>query len=126
MSCFPDMLFDKQSDPARRAYLYTYDGFSLSFFEYYVPYPTAVVFVSKEHVSKLHPLFRKKQAEKVTQFEQRISEGKNIGHDAIIVTLKDLVENVGKENLICWLKQSRIDSDIFFDLIENGQIKINQ
>jgi hypothetical protein len=77
-------------------------------------------------VSKLHPLFRKKQAEKVTQFEQRISEGKNIGHDAIIVTLKDLVENVGKENLICWLKQSRIDSDIFFDLIENGQIKINQ
>lgn len=126
MSCFPDMLFDKQSDPARRQYLYTYDGFSLSFFEYYVPYPTAVVFVPKEHVSKLHPLFRKLQEEKVSQFEQRLAEGKNIGHDAIIISLSDLVQYVGKENLICWLRQTRIDSNTFFDLIENKEIKINQ
>ena len=126
MSMFPDMLFDKQSDPARREYIYKYDGFSLSFFEYYKPYPSAVVFVPKEHVSKLHPLFRSKQEVKIKDFERRLSEGKNIGHDPIIVKLSEIVQSVGEENLVCWLHGERIESKDFFQQLNNKQIKINQ
>ena len=126
MSCFPKMMFDKQSDPARRNYIYEYDGFSLSFFEYYVPYPTAVVFVPKEHVAKLHPLFETKQQEKVKDFEKRLNEGKNIGHDAITVSLEEMIEHIGAENMICWLHGNKINSQDFFQQVSNKTIKINQ
>lgn len=126
MKSFPDMLFDKQSDPARREYIYNYDGFSLSFFEYYKPYPTAVVFVPKEHVSKLHPLFREKQQVKVADFDKRLAEGKNIGHDPIIIKLQEIVDAVKEENLICWLRGERLDSKKFFEMLNSKQIKINQ
>jgi hypothetical protein len=126
MSSFPDMLFDKQSDAARREYIYKYDGFSLSFFEFYRPYPTAVVFVPKDHVTKLHPLFREKQRTKVEEFNKRIAEGKNIGHDPIVIKLKEIVEYVGEENLVCWLHGQRLDSREFFTKLNNNEIKINQ
>ena len=126
MSSFPDMLFDKQSDAARREYIYIYDGFSLSFFEFYRPYPTAVVFVPKDHVTKLHPLFRDKQRTKVEEFNKRIAEGKNIGHDPIVIKLKEIVEYVGEENLVCWLHGQRLDSRDFFTKLNNNEIKINQ
>jgi hypothetical protein len=126
MTSFPDMLFDKQSDPARREYIYKYDGLSLSFFEYYKPYPTAVVFVPKEQVPKLHPLFKTKQDIKVADFNKRLAEGKNIGHDPIIIKLQEIVEAVGEKNLICWLHGERIDSVEFFHKLNNKQIKINQ
>lgn len=126
MTSFPDMLFDKQSDPARREYIYKYDGFSLSFFEYYKPYPTAVVFVPREHVEKLHPLFKEKQRIKVEDFNRRLIEGKNIGHDPIIIKLQEIVDKVGESNLICWLHGSRIDSTEFFHRLNTNQIKINQ
>jgi hypothetical protein len=126
MSCFPKMMFDKQSDPARRNYIYEYDGFSLSFFEYYVPYPTAVVFVPKEHVTKLHPLFKIKQQEKVKDFEKRLNEGKNIGHDAITVSLEEMIEHVGAESMICWFHGTKINSQEFFQQVSNKTIKINQ
>ena len=126
MSSFPDMLFDKQSDAARREYIYKYDGFSLSFFEFYRPYPTAVVFVPKDHVTKLHPLFRDKQRTKVEEFNKRIAEGKNIGHDPIVIKLKEIVEYVGEENLVCWLHGQRLDSRDFFTKLNNNEIKINQ
>jgi hypothetical protein len=126
MNCFPSMMFDKQNDSVRREYIYNYDGISLSYFEYYEPYPTAVVFVSRDHVKKLHPLMRQRQQEKIVQFEQRIAEGKNIGRDAITIGINDLLEYVGKENLICWLRGQRITSDTFFNMIEQGEIKINQ
>jgi len=126
MSSFPDMLFDKQSDAARREYIYKYDGFSLSFFEFYRPYPTAVVFVPKDHVTKLHPLFRDKQRTKVEEFNKRIAEGKNIGHDPIVIKLKEIVEYVGEENLVCWLHSQRLDSRDFFTKLNNNEIKINQ
>ena len=126
MSSFPDMLFDKQSDAARREYIYKYDGFSLSFFEFYRPYPTAVVFVPKDYVTKLHPLFRDKQRTKVEEFNKRIAEGKNIGHDPIVIKLKEIVEYVGEENLVCWLHGQRLDSRDFFTKLNNNEIKINQ
>jgi hypothetical protein len=126
MSSFPDMLFDKQSDAARREYIYKYDGFSLSFFEFYRPYPTAVVFVPKDHVTKLHPLFRDKQRTKVEEFNKRIAEGKNIGHDPIVIKLKEIVEYVGEENLVCWLHGQRLNSREFFTKLNNNEIKINQ
>ena len=126
MSCFPKMMFDKQSDPARRNYIYEYDGFSLSFFEYYVPYPTAVVFVPKEHVSKLHPLFATKQQDKIKDFEKRLNEGKNIGHDAITISLEEMFKHVGAENMICWLHGTKINSQEFFQQVSNKTIKINQ
>ena len=126
MSSFPDMLFDKQSDAARREYIYKYDGFSLSFFEFYRPYPTAVVFVPKDHVTKLHPLFREKQRTKVEEFNKRIAEGKNIGHDPIVIKLKEIVEYVGEENLVCWLHGQRLKSRDFFTKLNNNEIKINQ
>lgn len=126
ITSFPDMLFDKQSDEARRKHIYTYDGFSLSFFEYYKPYPTAVIFVPKEHVTKLHPLFEAKQKIKIASFEKRIAEGKNIGHDPIIVKLSEIVKAVGEENLVCWLHEARIDSKEFFRKLYKKEIKINQ
>jgi hypothetical protein len=126
MTNFPDMLFDKQSDPVRRKKVYDYDGFSLSFFEFYNPIPTALVFVPKEHVKRLHPLIDLKQQEKIKEFEKRISEGKNIGHDPIIIKLPDIVEYVGEQNLVCWLYGERIDSVEFFRKIRNKEIKINQ
>lgn len=126
MTCFPDMLFDKQSDPARREYIYKYDGFSLSFFEYYKPYPTAVVFVPKEHVTKIHPLFKQKQDVKVADFNRRLAEGKNIGHDPIIVKLQEIVDVVGEQNLVCWLHGELIPSVEFFRQLNNKEIKINQ
>lgn len=126
VSCFPKMAFDKQSDPARRAYIYTYDGLSLAYFEYYNPYPTALVFVPKEHVSKLHPLFQEKQNAKVIQFNKNIAEGKNIGRDTIEVSLEEIEDKVGKQNLICWLHGERIKGEDFFDQLTNNRIKINQ
>ena len=126
LKSFPKMMFDKQSDPARRKYIFNYDGFSLSYFEYFKPYPTAMIFVPKEHVSKLYPLFEIKQNLKVLDFEKRIAEGKNIGHDAITITLTDIVEYVKIENLVCWLHDSRIDSNDFFNKLTNKEIKINQ
>lgn len=126
MSCFPKMMFDKQSDAARRNYIYEYDGFSLSFFEYYVPYPTAVVFVPKEHVTKLHPLFQTKQQEKIKIFEQKASKKENIGHDAITVSIEEMIEHIGAENMICWLRGVKIDSRDFFQQVSNKTIKINQ
>lgn len=123
---FPDMLFDKQSDPVRREYVYKYDGFSLSFFEYYKPYPTAVVFITKDQVEKLHPLFRKKQDDKIKQFEKKLEEGKNIGHDPIIITLQEILDHINEEDLVCWLHGSRIDSKEFFQKLRNNEIKINQ
>ena len=126
ITSFPDMLFDKQSDPARRAAIYKYDGLSLSFFEYYKPYPTAVVFVTKEHVTKIHPLFKQKQDAKVADFNKRSTEGKNIGHDPIIVSLKEIVNAVGAENLVCWLHGKQIPSAEFFHKLNNKEIKINQ
>lgn len=126
MSCFPDMMFDKQGDPVRRDYIFNYDGLSVSYFEYFQPFPTAVVFVPREHIPKLHPLLRQRQTEKMMQFEQRKAEGKNIGHDAIKVSIADLLQYVGKKNLVCWLHRTRIDSEEFFNKIEQGQIKINQ
>jgi len=126
MAMFPDMLFDKQSDPARREYIYKYDGLSLSFFEYYKPYPTAVVFVPKEYVTKIHPLFKQKQDVKVADFARRLAEGKNIGHDPIIVKLEEIVKAVGEKNLVCWLHGEQIPSVEFFHKLNNKQIKINQ
>ena len=126
MSCFPKMMFDKQSDSARRDYIYNYDGFSLSFFEYYVPYPTAVVFVPREHVTKLHPLFQTKQQEKIKIFEQKASKKENIGHDAITVSIEEMIEHIGAENMICWLRGVKIDSQDFFQQVSNKTIKINQ
>jgi hypothetical protein len=123
---FPDMLFDKQSDPVRREYVYTYDGFSLAFFDFYKPYPTAVVFISKYQVEKLHPLFRKKQDDKIKQFEKKLKEGKNIGHDPIIITLQEILDHITEEDLFCWLHGSRIDSKEFFQQLRNTEIKINQ
>ena len=126
MTCFPNMMFDKQSDPARRAYIYKYDGLSLSFFEYYRPYPTAMIFVTKEHVPKLHPVFKQKQDAKVADFDRRLAEGKNIGHDPIIVKLQEIVENVGEENLVCWLHDQQVPPLDFFRWLSNKEIKINQ
>ena len=126
MNSFPSMLFDKQSDPARREYIYKYDGLSLSFFEYYKPYPTAVVFVPKDQVAKLHPLFKKKQDIKVEDFAKRLAEGKNIGHDPIIISLQEIVDAVKEPNLICWLHGSRVDPKEFFRKLKNKEIKINQ
>lgn len=126
LTSFPDMLFDKQSDEARRKHIYTYDGFSLSFFEYYKPYPTAVIFVPKDQVTKLHPVFAQKQQIKIEEFEKRRAEGKNIGHDPIIVKLAEIVKAVGEDNLVCWLHGSRINSKEFFQKLKNKEIKINQ
>jgi len=126
LSCFSKMTFDKQNDPVRREYIFKYDGLSLSFFEFYKAYPTAVIFVPKDQIAKLHPLFLKKQNEKLIDFKKKISEGKNIGHDAISVNLKEIVSYVGKENLICWLHGSQINAIDFFRKLNNKEIKINQ
>lgn len=126
MTCFPNMMFDKQSDPARRAYIYNYDGLSLSFFEYYRPYPTAMIFVTKDHISKLHPTFKHKQDIKVADFIQRQAQGKNIGHDAIVIKLQEIVATVGEQNLVCWLHDQQVPPVDFFRWLSNKEIKINQ
>ncbi len=122
---FPRLGFDKQNDPARREYIYNYDGFSLSFFEFYHPYPTAIVFVPSDQVQKLHPVFRAKQQARVEHFQRQTAAGKNIGRDTIDLSLEEIVEHVGKENLVCWLRDQRMDSVEFFHLLETKQVKIN-
>ena len=126
MSCFPKMEFDKQNDPARREYIFKYDGLSLSFFEYYKPFPTAVIFVPKEQIKKLHPLIKQKQLEAISIFESRTKLGKNIGRDSISISLKEIVELIKIENLICYLHGSRLDSITFFNKLNNEEILINQ
>lgn len=126
IKCFPKMLFDKQNDPVRREYIYKYDGLILSFFEYYNPYPTAIVFVPQDQVAKLHPIFRTKQDIKVEDFNRRLAENKKIGHDAIAVNLIEIVDAIGEENLICWLHGNRIDAKEFFHKLDIKTIKINQ
>jgi hypothetical protein len=123
---FPDMMFDKQTDPARREYIYKYDGLSLSLFEHYRPYPTAVVFVPKEQVPKLHPLFKQKQDIKVADFEHRLNEGKNIGHDSIVVSLGEIRQCVGDNNLICWLHGEVTNPVDFFGKLDRKEVKLNQ
>jgi hypothetical protein len=123
---FAQLKFDKQNEAVRREAIFKYDGFGLSVFEYYKPYPTATVFVPKEHVSKIHPVFKEKQRLILETFERKRSEGKNIGRDDIGISLKEILEVVGEENLICWLRGNRIDSKDFFHKLNNKEIKINQ
>lgn len=123
---FAQIKFDKQNEEVRREAIFKYDGFALSVFEYYKPYPSAIIFVSKEHVQKLHSIFRQKQADILTIFERKRSEGKNIGRDDIGITLSEIVNAVGEENLICWLRGKRIDSIEFFRKLNNKEIKTNQ
>jgi hypothetical protein len=66
------------------------------------------------------------QGYQLADFEKRIAEGKNIGHDAITITLTDIIECVKIENLVCWLHGSRIDPTDFFNKLTNKEIKINQ
>lgn len=126
MNCFPSMDFDKQNDPARRQAIFQYDGLAVSFFEYYQPYPTVVIFVPKEHVPKLHPLFRQKQDIKVEDFARRQAEGKNIGRDTISVSVAEARDIIGEENFVCWLRGARVDSRELFRMLDNKEIKINQ
>jgi hypothetical protein len=123
---FAQLKFDKQNESVRREAIFKYDGFGLSVFEYYKPYPTATVFVPKEHVSKIHPVFKEKQRLILETFERKRSEGKNIGRDDIGISLKEILEVVREENLICWLRGNRIDSKDFFHKLNNKEIKINQ
>jgi len=123
---FAQLKFDKQNESVRREAIFKYDGFGLSVFEYYEPYPTATIFVSKDHVEKLHPVFKEKQSDKLAVFERKRAEGKNIGRDDIGITLKDIVNSVGEENLICWLYGKRINSVEFFRRLRNKEIKLSQ
>jgi hypothetical protein len=126
ISAFPKMLFDKQNDAARRQHILTYDGLVLSFFEFYNPSPVAVILVPKQHVSKLHPLIKEKQDIKIESFNALIAAGKNIGHDAISISLDEIIEKVGGANLMCWLKGQQIDSITFINMMNSKKIKINQ
>lgn len=126
MASFPKLEFDKQNDVARREYIYTYDGLAVSFFEYYVPYPTAVVFVTKEQVPKLHPLLKAKQDAKLALFERKAANGENIGRDSITISLAEVVDAVGAKNLLCWLHGEKVDGEEFFRRLINEEIKINQ
>jgi hypothetical protein len=85
-----------------------------------------VVFVPKEHIKRLHPLIDLKQQKKIEDFEERISKGQSIGNDAITLSLKEIVEFVGEENLVCWLYNERIDSAEFFRKLRKKEIKINR
>ena len=71
-------------------------------------------------------LFQGKQNAKVIQFNKNIAEGKNIGRDTIEVSLEEIEDKVGKQNLICWLHGERIKGEDFFDQLTNNRIKINQ
>lgn len=126
MSSFAKMLFDKQSDSARREFIYEYDGLCLASFEHYSPYPTAVIFIPKDQVPKLHPLFEQKQKEKMKVFEEKKAAGENIGYDAISIDLTEIITYVGEVNMICWLNGTRIDPTVLFNKIKNNKIKINK
>jgi len=125
-SAFPKMEFDKQSDPARRQKLYEYDGFSISAFEFFGSRPVAMVFVPRDQIKKLHPLIESKQKEKIKDFEIKAQASLNIGRDSIKISLNEVVEYVGEENLICWLHGEQIDSVEFFQKLRNKQISCNQ
>jgi hypothetical protein len=77
-------------------------------------------------VTKLHPLFRTKQQEKIKIFEQKASKQENIGHDAITVNIEEMIAHIGAENMICWLHGTKINSQEFFQQVSNKTIKINQ
>jgi hypothetical protein len=123
---FAQLKFDKQNEAIRREAIFKYDGFGLSVFEYYKPYPTATIFISKDHVQKLHPVFKQKQIDILAVFERKRIEGKNIGRDDIGITLAEIVNAVGEENLVCWLHGKQIPSVEFFRQLNNKEIKINQ
>jgi hypothetical protein len=123
---YAQLKFDKQNEEARREAIFKYDGFGLSVFEYYKPYPTATIFISKDHVQKLHPVFKQKQTDILAIFERKRIKGKNIGRDDIGITLAEIVNAVGEENLVCWLHGKQIPSVEFFRQLNNKEIKINQ
>lgn len=126
MSNFPVMVFDKQNDYARRESIYEYDGFCLSAFTFSSAYPLCSIFISSNNVEKLHPLFRSKQEEKMKIFNEKIQQGKNIGHDAIKISLEEIVEYVGEQNIICWTNKEEVDFSNFFKKIKNKEIKIDE
>lgn len=126
MSNFPSMIFDKQNDCARRESIYEYDGFCLSAFTTSSAYPFCSIFVSSSNVEKLHPLFKLKQEEKIKCFNENTQQGKNIGHDAIKVHFKEIVECVGEQNIICWLDKDEVDFSNFLKRIKNKEIKIDE
>ena len=64
--------------------------------------------------------------EKIKIFEQKASKKENIGHDAITVSIEEMIEHIGAENMICWLRGVKIDSRDFFQQVSNKTIKINQ
>lgn len=123
---FAQIKFDKQNEQTRRDAIFKYDGFGLSVFEYYKPFPVATVFVPKDHVPKLHKVFREKQETILKVFEKKRNEGKNIGRDDISISLTEIINAVGTENLICWLRGKQIPSAEFFSKLSNKEIKINQ
>ena len=123
---FAQLKFDKQNETVRREAIFKYDGFALGVFEYYKPYPTATIFISKDHVHKLHPIFKQKQIDILAIFERKRNESKNIGRDDIGITLAEIINVIGEENLVCWLHGKQILSVEFFRKINNGEIKTNQ
>ena len=123
---FAQLKFDKQNEAVRREAIFAYDGFGLSVFEYYKPYPTATIFISKDHVQKLHQVFKQKQTDILAIFEKKRNEGKNIGRDDIGITLAEIINAVGEKNLVCWLHGKQIPSAEFFHKLNNKEIKINQ
>jgi hypothetical protein len=125
MAGFSKMEFDKQGDSARRDKLFNYDGFCLSAFEQFEAKPIAMVFVTKEHISKLHPLIAAKQQEKLNDFENKIKNKQNIGRDSIKIELKEILDYIAEEDLICWLYGEKIDSVEFFRKIRKKEIKTN-
>lgn len=120
------MEFDKQSDLARQKYIYQYDGLSLSVFEDYKSSPTALIFIPKEQVANLHPLFETKQQSKVEEFDKKRSLNKNIGRDSIVVSLDEIIKLVDTSTLICWLNSKRVNSVEFIERLKRKDIKINQ
>ena len=122
---FPKMEFDKQSDEARRNYIFTYDGLFVSYFEYYVPFATVIIHVPKEHIHKLHPLFEKKQEEKLKDFAEKKLKGKKIGRDSITVSLPDVLSVIEKEHLRIFHNDEEVNVVDFFKKLENREIKIN-
>lgn len=122
---FSKMEFDKQGDPVRREKLFEYDGFCLSAFEHFSPKPIAMVFVPKEHVAKLHPLISTKQAAKIKDIKEKTEKMKNIGRDTISINLREILQCIDEQNLICWLHGERIDSTILLEQIKKRKIKTN-
>jgi hypothetical protein len=120
------MEFDKQSDLARREYIYKYDGFSLSVFEDYEASPIALIFIPKEQVTKIHTLFKVKQQSKIEEFDKKRLAKKNIGRDSIVVSLDEIIELVDPSTLLCWLNSKRVNSVEFIEKLKRKDIKINQ